>query len=190
MMLELINWVPAEAAYRLQKLLMKYPTDLKVVRPRKTKLGDYRLPPSGQRHRITINAMEDKEEFLFTLLHELAHLYAFQEYGRKIQPHGREWKLQYRFFLLEFMDVLGEHPRFHLEVTKLPARMNLTESLSPDDSQLRVHHLNPGDIFIFNDKRKMKMLRKLRKYYVCVDLINEKKYRVHPMGTVTRVLGK
>jgi SprT protein len=187
MMLDLLHWVPAESAYRLQKLLSTYPTDLRIVRPRKTKLGDYRLPPQGQRHRITINAMEDKEEFLFTLLHELAHLYAFQEFGRKIQPHGREWKLQYRTFLLDFIDVLGNHPRFPFEVTKLPARMNLTEIPQEDDDQLRVHHIHPGEVFIFNGKRKMKMLKKLRKYYVCLDLGNGKKYRVHPMGSVSRV---
>jgi SprT protein len=187
MMLNLLHWVPAESVQRLQKILYTYPTILQIVRPRKTKLGDYRLPPKGEKHRITINAMEDKDEFLFTLLHELAHLFAFEKYGRKIQPHGNEWKLEYRMFLLEFEDILGTHPRFNMEVTKLPARMSYPISLPENNAQLCVHHLEPGDEFIFNEKRKMKMLQKLRKYYLCKDLNNGKLYRVHPMGKVSKL---
>ena len=39
------------------------------------------------------------EDFLLrTVPHEVAHLVAYQEFGRKIRPHGQEWKNVMRLF--------------------------------------------------------------------------------------------
>jgi predicted SprT family Zn-dependent metalloprotease len=43
-------------------------------------------------HQITINGTLEPQLFFFVLTHELAHLIAFEKYGRRISPHGQEWK--------------------------------------------------------------------------------------------------
>ena len=41
--------------------------------------------------------------FLMTLVHEVAHLVAFQKYGRAIKPHGKEWKFTFQTLMLPFI---------------------------------------------------------------------------------------
>lgn len=70
---------------------------LTLTRERKTVLGDYRAPTLQCRaHRISINATLNKYHFLITLLHEMAHLEAWVQYGHRHAPHGREWKDTFR----------------------------------------------------------------------------------------------
>ena len=64
---------------------------LKIVNERQTRHGDYRKDAQGY-HLITVNANLNKYRFLMTLIHEIAHLVAFEKYGRYIKPHGNEWK--------------------------------------------------------------------------------------------------
>ncbi|MEF9480208.1 hypothetical protein OWR28_23140 [Chryseobacterium sp. 1B4] len=45
------------------------------------------------------------------LTHELAHLIAFEKYGRRISPHGNEWKETFRNMLLESLEIYDEELR-------------------------------------------------------------------------------
>ncbi len=54
--------------------------------------GDYRPPMPGSNHLITINRDMNQYAFLLTLVHEIAHLLAHERHGRRIKPHGEEWK--------------------------------------------------------------------------------------------------
>ncbi len=65
---------------------------LRITRKRSSKLGDFRPATNTQPHRISVNHDLNPYEFLFTLLHELAHYEAFLRYGRRHKPHGQEWK--------------------------------------------------------------------------------------------------
>lgn len=38
-----------------------------------------------------------------TLIHEIAHLVAFEKFGRNIKPHGDEWKLVFRQLMVPFI---------------------------------------------------------------------------------------
>jgi predicted SprT family Zn-dependent metalloprotease len=59
---------------------------------------------NGKNHRISVNGNLNKFSFLITLLHELAHLLAFENYGNRIQAHGKEWKFVYSNLLKDFID--------------------------------------------------------------------------------------
>ena len=72
-----------------------------ISRPRKSKLGDFRPPRLGQIARITMNADLGPFQFLTTLTHEIAHLIAWEKYGRRAAPHGKEWKAIFREMLIE-----------------------------------------------------------------------------------------
>lgn len=75
---------------------------LKIVNERRTRHGDYRKAHSGK-HEITVNGSLNKYRFLMTLVHEIAHLVAFETYGRAIKPHGEEWKHTFQKLMLPFI---------------------------------------------------------------------------------------
>lgn len=73
---------------------------LSIVKARKTKLGDYRYDPNKNTHSITINNDLLGDAFLYTALHEIAHQHTQVKHGRFVQPHGEEWKANYKKILL------------------------------------------------------------------------------------------
>lgn len=99
----LAPYVPEKALMPCFELIQTHGVHLKIVNQRKTRHGDYRLLPSGG-HQITVNATENKYRFLITLIHEIAHLVAFTEYGRRIKPHGIEWKSVFKHLMLSFLN--------------------------------------------------------------------------------------
>src|SRR5215831_9967602 len=83
--------------------LHHYKVHLTVARERKSILGDYRHRTHFSNHRISVNGNLNKFSFLITLLHELAHLLTFEEFGNKVLSHGREWKTIYGKLLEQFL---------------------------------------------------------------------------------------
>ncbi|HQW68689.1 MAG TPA: SprT-like domain-containing protein, partial [Flavobacterium sp.] len=75
---------------------------LKIVNERQTRHGDYRKGFSGK-HEITVNSNLNKYRFLITLVHEIAHLVAFEKHGRLIKPHGVEWKMTFQRLMVPFI---------------------------------------------------------------------------------------
>ena len=84
-------------------LILQHRVHLTISRQRQTKLGDYRNAYGNKNHRISVNGNLNKYSFLITLLHELAHLLAFEQFGNRIQPHGNEWKKTYAAILKDFL---------------------------------------------------------------------------------------
>ena len=75
---------------------------LKIVNERITRHGDYRRDAQGF-HLITVNASLNKYRFLITLIHEISHLVAFENFGRNIKPHGEEWKHTFQRLMVPFI---------------------------------------------------------------------------------------
>jgi hypothetical protein len=85
-----------------RQLWKQYGFDFRISRPRRTRLGDFRVFPNGQTQ-ITINADLNPYAFLITYVHEVAHAYVHRHYQqpkgfiikrrpKKLQPHGKEWQ--------------------------------------------------------------------------------------------------
>jgi|688.fasta_scaffold97971_3 SprT protein len=90
--------LPAGSEAYVADLLGRQPLELRLSRPRRTKLGDHRPPSrSVTRHRITINDDLNPFAFLTTLLHEIAHAVTWERHRgrRRIRPHGAEWKAEF-----------------------------------------------------------------------------------------------
>ena len=81
----LAPYLPDAALEACHALIQRHRVVLKIVKKRVTRHGDYRILADGS-HRITINASENPYRFMLTLVHEVAHLVAFEKYGRTIKP--------------------------------------------------------------------------------------------------------
>lgn len=106
---------------------------LKITRGRSTRFGDY-LPLPGKRgHRITVNHDLNPYAFLVTFVHEVAHLHCHEKYKHRHDPHGKEWKHEYRKLLIDFI-IRGIFPP---ELEKAIAR----SIRNPSASSCSDHHL-------------------------------------------------
>jgi SprT protein len=96
------KYIPEAAVALTFELIKVNDIHLKIVNERVTRHGDYRTMRNGD-HQITVNANLNRFRFFITLIHEIAHLVAFQKYGRFIKPHGKEWKLTFQELMLPFI---------------------------------------------------------------------------------------
>lgn len=191
------KYVPHSSISLLIPLLRKYPLQLKISKPRKTKFGDYRFPKGDGRHRISVNHNLNPYAFLITLIHELAHLEAFVKFGKQIKPHGIEWQETFRLLAYPFL----EHNIFPTTLQQsFIQSLNRGHATSCTDMSLyralqayntnsntitRVEDIPLGSLFCINNKTVFKKGPRLRKRYKCVNLTNGKEYMVHPLAEIT-----
>jgi len=90
--LELLSdYLPANAIESILNYQNEYKFRIKITRPRKTKLGDFRVI-SRNLIQVSVNGNLNKYEFLIVLLHEIAHVIVWKTYNKRVKPHGKEWK--------------------------------------------------------------------------------------------------
>lgn len=89
------TYLPAASADYGRALWQQYGFTLRVVRPRRTRLGDFRVLPQGTTF-ITVNADLNPHAFLITYVHEVAHAHVHRTYKRRGKPHGRAWQMAFQ----------------------------------------------------------------------------------------------
>src|SRR3954468_14514716 len=99
----LAAFLPENTYPYVVEYLHRYKVHLTVAKARSSVLGDYRNAYKDKHHRITVNGNLNKYAFLITLLHELAHLLTFEQYGHRVNAHGKEWKKIYGLLLADFI---------------------------------------------------------------------------------------
>ncbi|MCE3295599.1 MAG: hypothetical protein K0R65_1313 [Crocinitomicaceae bacterium] len=194
---QLKSFLPAGFEEMVADLVFAEPVSFKIVKPRNTKLGDFRAGLNGERHQITVNGNLNPYSFLITTLHEFAHLKAFVAFGHRIKPHGEEWKNEYRKLLLPAID--SKLLPADIVQALMNSLINTKASSCSDIGLMRVlknydskvsdtvflESLPRNSIFILQGKQFMKgELR--RKRYLCEDLITKRKYLVHALSEVER----
>lgn len=97
------QYLPPKAITNIKMLLDEDQLVIKIKSERKTRHGDYKRLSNGK-HQITINNNLNQYRFLITLLHEIAHLKAYLQYGKFIKPHGVEWKHTFKQLMLPFIN--------------------------------------------------------------------------------------
>lgn len=167
---------------------------IKITKGRNSKLGDYRKLPDKS-HLITVNSTLDPQLFFFVLTHELAHLLAFEKYGRRIAPHGNEWKQTYREMLLESLSIYSDDLKpiiikfSHSPKANFMARPDLVRYFHMSDLPEHlcfVEDLTPHNTFKYN-KQRYRMIEKLKKNYLCENLDNGKKYIFKSLAKVEKI---
>jgi hypothetical protein len=195
----LSGYLPEGTYEKVQKYLVRYKVQLTITRKRNSVLGDYRMPDNTGGHRITINGDLNRYAFLLTLLHELAHLEAYVYYGRRISPHGTEWKISFKKILAGFTD-RGFMPADVEQAVKKymqdpAARSCVDENLirvlkkhdPPQHGYCFVEDLEEGSLFLAADGREYRRGKKIRKRFECTDVRSRRKYLFSPVYEVKRI---
>ncbi|QMW02782.1 SprT-like domain-containing protein [Spirosoma foliorum] len=82
------------------QLLRDYKFHFRIVKPRRTRLGDFRVLPHNQTQ-ITVNTNLNPYAFLITYVHEVAHAavhlqHVAQRRSRRVKPHGEAWQMAFQ----------------------------------------------------------------------------------------------
>jgi hypothetical protein len=191
----LSNFIPPAAVPRVLEYLHQYKVHLTITRERKSVLGDYRHATSQKNHRISVNGNLNPYAFLITLVHELAHLVTFNQFGHRVSPHGREWKDFYALLLKDFMG--GEifppvvEQALRQSMHDLPASscadedlMRVLKKFDRDNGLVMVESLPEGHLFDIGEGRIFKKGKKLRKRYQCLEVKTGKLYLFSPIYEV------
>ena len=188
------SYLPVTANLYCFRLWEKYPFDVKLSAPRKTKLGDYRCRPDSGKHLITINSDLNRYSFLVVYLHEAAHCIAGIKYGPGIKPHGHHWQQQMKSLLAPLMspdifprDIL-EALRSYLKAPKAASctHPQLTRVLRKYDapcSKIMLEQLQDGSEFLFNSRQYQK-LGVLRTRVTCLEAKNNRKWLISKLALV------
>ncbi len=195
------RYIPAAAVPRVLDYLVRYGVHLTITRERRTILGDYRHATSSRAHRISVNGNLNPYSFLITLIHELAHLLTFTEFGNRVDPHGKEWKNTYAFLLKDFLsetvfpaDLLAT---LRSSLHDLPASSCSDERLTrvlrgydaPGAGMFLVEQLPIGTVFDAGKGKLFRRGKKLRKRYQCEELATGRTYLFSPVYEVKPITG-
>lgn len=191
----LAKYLPESAVMPCFELIKETHVHLKIVNERVTRHGDYRRRKDGN-HQITVNASLNKYRFLITLIHEIAHLVAFEKYGRQIKPHGLEWKRTFQYLMLPFirpeifpsklLPLLAKHFKNPKASSSTDAQLSI--ALKTYDTQQSeksyVFELPIGSIFRIYNGRLFKKGNKRTKRYECVEMSSGRMFLFQPNAEV------
>ncbi|NER18353.1 sprT domain-containing protein [Spongiivirga citrea] len=186
----LAQYIPERAIEPVFELIKLNEIHLKIVRERVTRHGDYRRMPNGQ-HQITVNASLNKYRFLITLIHEIAHLLAFEKFGRRIKPHGIEWKMTFQKLMVPFINptifpsnllpIIAKHFRNPKASSDTDAHLSVAlKKYDPENDKNYVFEIRDGQLFRIHNGRIFKKGNKRVKRYECVEVKTGKIYLFNP----------
>lgn len=176
-------------------LLNEYPVQFRIVKPRKSKLGDFRYSSHLPKPQITINGNLNPYSFLITTVHEFAHAATFFELGPRHQAHGTEWQNHYRRLLRPTLE-LDIYPK-DVEIAVVNSLINVKASSCSDvslnrvlsrydvhnENELMLENLQKNSMFVLANRTFTKgELRRTR--YLCTEIITNRQFLVHRTAIV------
>jgi len=188
----LSKYIPENSVDLVEEILTNHPIHIKIVNNRATKHGDFKRKINGD-FQITLNNTLNKYQFLFTLIHELAHFITFKKHNR-VKPHGKEWKQNFQHLMLPFLQptIYPSHLLPYLaNYLKNPrastgADVNLTRALNmynEKSGKSFIFELENGSIFSFNNKSFKKGAQR-RTRFECIEMASKKVYLFNPNAEV------
>lgn len=76
----------------------------RISKGRNSKLGDFRADNHTKKITISVNHDLNPFLFLFTFLHEVAHLRVYRKFSLRVEPHGIEWKNEFYVLIKPFFE--------------------------------------------------------------------------------------
>lgn len=193
------KYLPSHAVPPVFKMIEENRVYLKIVNERVTRHGDYRRLPDGA-HQITVNSNLNKYRFLMTLIHEIAHLIAFEKYGRNIKPHGQEWKYTFQQLMLPFINpeifpghllpLIARHFRNPKASSDTDAHLSVAlKKFDPETDKNYIFEVPAGGSFRIYNGKIFKKGPKRRKLYECLEIATGKIYLFQPNAQVEFLVG-
>ncbi len=195
--LRLSIFVPRSSVDMLMDWVSQRTLELRISKSRRTKLGDFKINTQANSiPQISVNGDLNSYEFLFTLLHEFAHLEVYEQYGFAVKSHGKEWKTAYQHILQPYLekDIFPEPLKSiivrHMQNPKASsyadlalhkAFLNYSGDMGKD--QFFLEELAEGTIFEINGKLLVKGIKR-RTRYLCADKSGRRKYTVSALAVV------
>ena len=196
------KYLPESAVDMVADAIVRNKIAFKITKARRTKLGDFRAGPKGTQTRISINHNLNPYNFLLTFVHELAHHYVWQQYGRKVLPHGDEWKRFYKELMQPYLDagifpdeiretiaasVIRGHATDGADVALARGLRTFDENKGVTD-EVELTKLLDGSYFKIANGRVFQKLHVQRKRYKCVCLSSKRLYLFSPIAGVKPLL--
>lgn len=171
-----------------------YNFDFKITKKRQSKLGDYRYTFATKEHAITVNANLNAFSFLVTYIHEVAHLTTQLKFGNKPEPHGNEWKSEFKLLAKPILNTQVFPPNILQVFSKYLINPKASSCADVDLMQALQQHDEPdntvllttievGKVFYLKGK-KFKKDSINRSRSICTEVISEKKYLVSNVAKV------
>jgi len=190
----LSKYIPEHAVKPVFDLIVANQVHLKIVNERVTRHGDYRKGLSGK-HEITVNASLNKYKFLITLIHEISHLVAFEKFGRKIKPHGDEWKYSFQIMMVPFirpeifpsnlLPLLARHFKNPSASSDTDATLALAlKQYDAQNDKNYVFEIPYGSVFRITNGKIFKKIALRVKRYECIEVNSGRIYLFNPNAEV------
>ncbi|SEM01482.1 SprT-like family protein [Aquimarina amphilecti] len=190
----LARYIPERAIEPAFDLIVRCNVHLKIVNERATRHGDYRKMPDG-RHLITVNSSLNAYRFLITLIHEIAHLVAFEKYGRYIKPHGIEWKRTFQQLMLPYINpdvfpskllpVIANHFKNPRASSDTDAKLSLAlKQYDPENDKNYIFEIPLGGRFRLYNGKIFQRGNKRVKRYECIEISTGRVYLFNPNAEV------
>lgn len=188
------KYIPQNSVALICQWLDHKPIRIKIVKPRNSKLGDFKVDPRKQIHEISINGNLNQYSFLVTLVHEIAHLYDFLDRKTLSDPHGDNWKNIYSNMMIKmhateaFPEHLNRAIIKHINNPKAASCSDaeLNEALRAYD-QIDTHLLKDlpeGDTFILKNGRQFVKGPLQRTRFRCKEVSTGRWYLVNGQAEV------
>jgi hypothetical protein len=188
------KYLPDQAVEPVFELIVTHNVHLKIVNERQTRHGDYRKELDG-RHQITVNANLNPYKFLITLVHEIAHLVAFEKFGRNIKPHGGEWKYTFQRLIIPFirpeifpnilLPLLARHFKNPSASSDTDATLSLAlKQFDKANDKNYVFELPFGSIFRITNGKIFRKIALRTKRFECLEISSGKTYLFNPNAEV------
>jgi len=193
------NYLPAGTFDKVYAYIEMHRIHLTITRERLSVLGDYRNSTPSKNHRISVNGNLNRYAFLYTFLHEIAHLLVFNKYGHKVASHGKEWKQAFGEVLVEFLKVDVFPPDIRAAIEQSidnPAASSCADASIirvfrnydvKKDNCFLVEELEIDDYFVIKGQRLFKRGEQVRKRIKCLEVNTNKMYLFSPVMEVTKL---
>ena len=190
----LARYIPEHAVKAVFELIVSNQVHLKIVNERQTRHGDYRRALNGK-HEITVNASLNQYKFLITLIHEIAHLVAFEKFGRNIKPHGNEWKITFQRLMVPFirpeifpqhlLPLLARHFRNPSASSDTDTTLSLAlKQFDHQNDKNYVFEIPYGSVFRIPNGKIFKKIAVRTKRFECIEISTGKTYLFNPNAEV------
>lgn len=189
------QYIPACYTPYIVELMFSENLSFKISKPRKTKAGDYRAPFNGKPHRISVNGDLNPYAFLITTVHEFAHMNTYIKHGATVQPHGLEWKNEFKRLLIPILEQ-KELPET-IEKALLNSLYNLSASSCTDihlaralrefdkkDESLELLENIGNNVYFRLGKKTFQRGILKRRRYLCKEVKTGKQYLVNRLAEV------